>query len=146
MSTMKGQAAIEYLTQYGWMLLAAALVGSTVYTQIPTECSLDAQGLDENIKMVQIGINTDEELILSLRKRTPEPVEVKKITLNGSEEEINKSLSLSLESRNQKSTSLTQVERTEGCQKYRLTVVYDKGPIPSIKNTADLNIPVKISP
>lgn len=144
MSGNLGQAAIEYITQYGWMVLAVSLVGGTVYTQIPTSCNLQVQGFDEDVQISQTGINQDGELLLSLRKKTLDPVKVKQIRLNGSET-VYQNRTFNLEGTQEKAVEVIDVDRAESCQDYSLTVVYDKGPVPSVTQSVDVRLPVEIA-
>jgi len=139
-----GQAAIEYVTQYGWMLVAASIVGGTVYTQIPTACNLEAQGFEEDVEISQVGIDKDQELLMSFRRKTVDEINIKQVRLNGSET-IYQNQSFRLPRERSASTQLTEVERSTSCNNYQLTIVYDKGPVPSIKQTVDLRLPVSMA-
>lgn len=43
MKRMKGQSATEYLMTYGWAILAIAIVGALIYTQVLNNPSNDAE-------------------------------------------------------------------------------------------------------
>lgn len=45
---MKAQSAIEYLTTYGWMLIAASIVSGVAFSTISQECPESASGFVSN--------------------------------------------------------------------------------------------------
>lgn len=140
---MLGQAAIEYVTTYGWMVLAIALVGGTFYSQLPAPCNFEAEGLGNNDLAVQeIGITQNEELAISLRSLATEEVKVDQVQLEGNETVYsNGSITLynSVEP-----VSLGRAERTEECRDFDLTIIYDKGVVPNIQHSVDLRLPIQL--
>lgn len=67
----KGQTSLEYLTNYGWMLLAVALVGGTLYSQMGgRQCQLQTSGFSAPFPTVE-GLNQYENETLAMQVRNP---------------------------------------------------------------------------
>jgi hypothetical protein len=60
----KGQSAIEYLTTYGWMLLAVSAAASVTYTQIGTSCPFEIEGVSSSsgLSVEQLGAKEGEDI------------------------------------------------------------------------------------
>ncbi|QGA80385.1 hypothetical protein [Candidatus Nanohalobium constans] len=143
MAVWKGQSSIEYLANYGWMVVAVALISGTVYTQIPDPCNLEPQSLGtRDVKISEMGITTSQELALSLQSMVAEEVVIDQIIIEGNETLYNnqsKALYRSSEPFN-----LGGATKTEECNDFTFTVVYDRAEVPNIKQTTDIRLPVQL--
>jgi hypothetical protein len=138
---LKGQAALEYVTTYGWMLVAVALVGGSIYSQIDRPCNFDTRNLDTNNVVVdKVAVSGESDLMFSFRSMVIDEVKIQQVRLEGNETLYsNRTVRLSDSS---EPVELGNVEPTESCQDYEFTVVYDRGPVPNIKETATFKLPV----
>lgn len=138
---LKGQAALEYLTTYGWMLVAVSLVGGSIYSQIDRPCNFDTRKLDtEDIVVDKVGISDRDDLMFSFRSMSIDEIKIKQVKLKGNDTLYsNKTIRLS---ESPEPVELGNVEKTESCQDYEFTVVYDRNDVPGIKETAKFRLPV----
>lgn len=138
---LKGQAAIEYIADYGWMLVAVALVGGSIYSQIDRPCNFETRDLDTNEVVVdKVAVSDESDLMFSFRSMVIDEVQIQQVKLEGNETLYsNRTVRLS---EDPEPVELGNVEPTESCQDYEFTVVYDRGPVPGIKETASFRLPV----
>lgn len=140
--SLKGQAAIEYLTTYGWMILAVGLVGGTVYTQLPQPCNFEASIGSEHLMIENMGVTQRGELAVSFRRSVPEEVVIQQAYIKD-----NQTLYSNETTRIERTGTpirIGNVERTQDCQQYQLQVEYDKGVIPDIKKSTTLRLPITL--
>lgn len=87
---MKAQSAIEYLTTYGWMLVAVSAVSGVVYTQVGGQCVQSSTGFTGQDIQIQNfgGIAGSNELGLEIFNTRPEKIEVNNVTLSNSTDSV----------------------------------------------------------
>jgi len=85
---LKAQSAIEYLTTYGWMLIAASIVSGVVYTQIGAVCVDSASGFQSSsVGVNNFGLTADgPELALELENERANIIKIESINVTGEEE------------------------------------------------------------
>lgn len=89
MSGFKGQSGIEYLTTYGWMLVAVSVVGGTMYTQIDTGCRMGVDGFSGPFPVVdEVYQYENETLLLNVRNPDSDEIEVTEMVLREDGEEV----------------------------------------------------------
>lgn len=143
MTVRKGQSSIEYLANYGWMIAAVALVSGTVYTQIPDPCNFEAKSLGtRDVKIADLGITTNQELALSIQSMVAKEVVIDQIIIEGNETIYNNQSSTLY--RSGEPYKLGKATKTEKCNDFTFTVVYDRGEVPNIKKTTDIRLPVQL--
>jgi hypothetical protein len=79
----KGQSAIEYLTTYGWMLLAVALIGVSIFAIISgQQSSKEVSGFaEDDLRVTDFGSTTDGNLSLSFRNWNPDSASIKYVNI-----------------------------------------------------------------
>lgn len=71
---MKGQSAIEYLMNYGWMLLVVAIIGGAIFSTENSRCVEDTSGFTgSDISIEDIGIRNDDNVVLNIRNTAADP-------------------------------------------------------------------------
>lgn len=140
---MLGQSAIEYLTTYGWMLIVVAVAGSTIYTQLPSGCDLDANQLEAgDVQITDIGIDQDGNLMFGIRSATSEDIILKKIQLLGEKSVSNQTgTELGLDST---SIQVEKANEIEQCQEVEMQVTYDKGSLNNLQETTTIELPLEL--
>lgn len=89
MSNFKGQSGIEYLTTYGWMLVAVSVVGGTMYTQIDTGCKMGVNGFSAPFPVVdEVYQYENETLLMNVRNPDTDEVEIREMVLREDGEEV----------------------------------------------------------
>lgn len=119
---MKAQSAIEYLTTYGWMLVAVSIATGTVYTTMNDACVESTSGfVDTSLGVGDFGINTDNELSILVQNRRGEEIHVDKVKVGDSGElDIDQNISPGREG----SIEIEGFETTESCNEIDLAFVY----------------------
>lgn len=73
---LKGQSSLEYLTNYGWMLVTVAIVGGTMYSQIGgNTCRMQTSGFSAPFPTVD-ELNQYQNETLVLRVRNPDQEDI----------------------------------------------------------------------
>ena len=87
---MKAQSAIEYLTTYGWMLVAVSVVSGVAYTQIGSQCVKSSTGFaGQDIQVDNFGaLANSNDLGVEIINARPEAIEVTNATLSNSNSSI----------------------------------------------------------
>ena len=151
-SQTKGQAAVEYLMTYGWMLLAVATIGTTAFQMMGTECVPTETGFEgQDVQIDDFGVDADNDFQLAISNRGAETVEISEIMLQpeGTEEvdewdeidsevdEINpgQTVSLTIEE-----GGYTTDENS--CMEIDTELVYDTGPLENLQSSGTIIAPV----
>jgi len=88
MKSRKAQSATEYLMTYGWAILAIAIVGALLYTQVfqTKKCAEGAVGFPITGAVAPNGneysVSSSGNLLLSLKNTVGKEVTITNITLN----------------------------------------------------------------
>jgi PKD repeat protein len=80
---LKGQTSLEYLTNYGWMLLAVALVGVTLFSQMGgRQCELGTQGFSAPFPTVtDLYQYENETLGMQVRNPSEEQINLREVVI-----------------------------------------------------------------
>lgn len=85
MSASRGQAAIEYISTYGWMLLVLAVTMAAFYALTSGRCMKSDSGFGgEDIRLTDFGVTTSGELQVILRNAHSETLVVEEVRIAGS--------------------------------------------------------------
>lgn len=135
-----GQSSIEYLTTYGWMIVAASLAGAALYPTLSFGCDIQ---IDENtrtggIAVEQAGITGNGSFQVILDSDTREEVLIESLLLEKDDERIQVVSPQTISPGGEITYPVGQVEKTGSCQDYNVQVNFDKGPLKDQK--LNLNI------
>jgi hypothetical protein len=126
----KGQSSIEYLTTYGWMLLAVAIVGVTVFSVIGNEeevQQLSGFG-DEDLRVNDAEFTSDEKLSLSIRNWGEDKVDIQKVNLTVDGQEIEARLpdseTFPVNSRQQRSFNVCAKDQSVSGEEADIELIY----------------------
>jgi hypothetical protein len=86
---LKGQSSLEYLTNYGWMLVTVAIVGGTMYSQIggTNTCNIQTSGFSAPFPTVEDQYQYENEtLILQIRNPDQEDITLEEMVIRENNE------------------------------------------------------------
>lgn len=80
---LKGQNSLEYLVNYGWMIIAVAIVGSVIFSQIGgNDCTLRTSGFSPPFPTVEDQYQyKNESLLLNVRNPSEDDINLKEIVI-----------------------------------------------------------------
>ena len=127
---MKAQSAIEYLTTYGWMLVAVSVVSGVAYTQLGGQCVQSSSGfIAQDIRVENFGtLAGSNELGIELSNVRVEAIEVNNVTISNSTDSI--TYPISDGTIDPGSTGAVEVPgfvSSEECNSFDLEIVYSLG-------------------
>jgi hypothetical protein len=133
MRLTKGQAAIEYLTTYGWMLLVVAIVGGALYGFFQGQCLESSSGFSgSDIVVEDFGVDANGQLQVELQNANAERVNVTEITVYHEEtgqmvtENGGPAISVG-DTANTAVGPATTFTQTDGCNSFGMRITYDSG-------------------
>lgn len=83
----KGQSAIEYLTTYGWALLAIVIVGAVLMQMgiFSGQCPTSDTFTSQDVGFGEWAVNTDGDIVLSIENRQSSDISVQSINFTESD-------------------------------------------------------------
>jgi hypothetical protein len=132
MCTGKGQSAIEYLMTYGWMLLVVALIGGAVFSLVQGQAIESVSGFTgTEVSINDFGMNSDDELMLSIRNTAADRVKVKAVELEDPETGATTRVlsEKQIEVGDRKTVKVNGFETTSSSNKQNLKIIYGSGGI-----------------
>ena len=143
----EGQSAIEYLTTYGWMLLAVSAAASVTYTQIGTSCPFEIEGVSSSsgLSVEQLGAREGEDIKMVVESQTFEKIKINSISLESQYSDAEILPPVVIEGGESAVLDMGKVQTAETCETLDATVNYDKGPIQGQSHTVKLNGPMALN-
>lgn len=134
---MKGQAAIEYLATYGWMLAAVAMVSGVIYSSTGASfCNSQVSGFSLYSAQVQdFGLTADRPTLqLDIQNNDPQGYtqNLTRVVLQDRDEETSQrtlSLDRTLQPGQSQVVEVSGVESSDACNTMDVTLVYDRGDV-----------------
>jgi len=137
----KAQSSIEYLTTYGWMVIAVSLVGATIFTQIDIGgCEVQTSGFNPPSPIIgETGWSQDDSLLMSVENPRDEPIELREIeVIEDNQTVASIDLDKSIPGRADAQVSTDRFDRSENCNNRDLEVEYSSAGITQLKATGDI--------
>lgn len=126
-----GQSSIEYVTTYGWMVLAVSMAGAALYPTVNTGCSIqfDDTASTGDITIEQAGVTENGSFQTVLNSQTDEEILIESLRLQGPTGNLEVVQPQTLAPGADLVYEVGEVERTGTCQDYTINVQFDKGPL-----------------
>jgi hypothetical protein len=128
LQSRKGQSAIEYLTTYGWMLLVVAIVGAAIFTTISNTEGAQAniEGFGDDISVEEVQVNTDDNLVMSLKNKAAEGVDIHNVTFSadGNTAYNDTGISLSSDPEDTKTFTMQDVNSSDTSDTFNVVFTY----------------------
>lgn len=144
-STMKAQAAIEYLMTYGWMLVAVSVVGGAAWQTMGFQCVPSVSGFEgQNVHVQDFGLASENTMLLALENNGREDAEIDAVTVNATDAgEIRVSdFVVGPGSTESLSVGGGGFTGSEECSEFDLQIEYDYGPLDSIETQGTIVAPI----
>ena len=142
----KGQAAVEYLMTYGWMLLAVAIIGGASFQSLGFQCVPTVTGFEgEQIGLDDFALNSEGELMLLVENTRREDAEIDTIQVSDTEGTGEAAIfqDLMLEAGTDEDFALTSnIQGSEECNEYDVEINYDVGPLDDVVSAGSFVAPL----
>ena len=143
---MKGQSAIEYLMTYGWMLVAVSVVGSAIYSSVPSECQSSFEGFTGTSLGVENYAFTDSgDLKFSLKNFKEETITIDKLKVSSDSRERSKKVLTDIDYGSSAIIGLKGYSAGGECQDLDVKIVFDRGPLDNQKISGTIRAPVGVT-
>jgi len=125
-----GQAAVEYLMTYGWMLLVLSVVSGALYSMYGVECVKSASGFASTSMTVdQFGASADNNLSIVFENQDDERVDFDEVVIQHDGEEIPVRVDSVIEPGDTETVDIRGISPSSQCNEMDLTLRYDIGPL-----------------
>lgn len=142
-----GQSAIEYVTTYGWMLVAVSVAAGTTYSFVDFSCARSTSGFySESISVENFGVTTNDTLVISVKNEDYTNLEITGLNLSREDSYRYRNISTRVDPGKSSIVGLPGYELSEGCYKYEATLVYNRGPLEDQKLRGTIRAPIGPGP
>jgi len=138
---LKGQSAIEYLTTYGWMLLAVAIIGGTIFTAVQNSSQIQSvKGFtNADVRVENFGA-TNNGLKAEIRGAASETIVDANVSI------IDEETGITVDASKEKTIPVGEVEtltfenfsNSETINTYKVRVRYDSGALKNLTSAGTL--------
>lgn len=139
----KGQSAIEYLTTYGWMMLAVAIVGGIAYSNIQATCTRSTSDFyTDAIAINDFGIGGEGNFVLSLKNDRYTEIEFTKLNVTIDDQSKWKNPDKNLTSGESKQVKISGFQSTDACNTLDVRLTFNRGQLKDQKVTGFIRAPI----
>lgn len=147
MSQRLGQSAIEYVTTYGWMLVAVSVAAGTTYSVVDVSCRQSSSGFySESINVENFGVTSNDTLVISVNNDDYNNLEITGLNLSSENSQRFRNTSTEIGPGNTSAVGLPGYQLAEGCYEYDVTMVYSRGPLEGQSISGTLRAPIATGP
>ena len=130
MNPEKGQSAVEYLTTYGWMLLAFGAASYFAFNTMTLECVDELRGLHGgDIEVKDFGFGADDRLRISLKNTNSYNLTITEFNFSSDNKANINNSNIKFGPGKLKSLDFGGFENSETCDEFEIRLTYDKGSI-----------------
>lgn len=144
----KGQAAIEYVMTYGWMLVAVSVIGGAAFQSLGFQCVPSVTGFEgEQVGIDDFATTNDEEIVFLIENDGRQDVDLQQARITGDLGAIWTSGgdSFIIEPGNESSivTGQTGFQTAEQeCSEFNVDIEYDTGPLEGVESSGRITAPI----
>lgn len=141
-----GQSSVEYLTTYGWMIIAVAVLGSVVYTGMGPNCRLTVSGATGNFPTAaDIGQYSNQTVVMDIENPQDQQIDVNSINFsrNGTvlasvpvDKQINGEAS--------EPVSTDRFSTSEGCNSFTASINYQTEGLENLESSFEISGLIKL--
>lgn len=144
---MKGQSAIEYLTTYGWMVLAVAVVGGIAYANIQASCTRTyADFYTDAVSVEDFGLDGAGDFAVSLKNDRYQELDFNSINITIRDEyRAETGLSLNLKPGESGQIGVSGFDSSQSCNTLQVDLNFDRGNLSNQEATGIVNAPIQIN-
>jgi hypothetical protein len=145
LQSRKGQSAIEYLTTYGWMILAVAIVSGVAYSNIEGSCTRTSSDFyTDALAINDFGLDGQENFIISLENDRYTEIRLNNINVTIDEENRFKSIGENISSGSTIQLSVSGFDSIQACNTMDVRLNFDRGPLKNQEVTGFIRAPIGI--
>lgn len=147
MSKSLGQSSIEYITTYGWMLVAVSVAAGTTYSFVDFSCQRSTSGFySESITVENFGVTSNDTLVVSVNNDDYNNLSITGLNLSSEDSQRFRNASTDIDPGDSEAVGLPGYQLSEGCYEYDVTMIYDRGPLEDQKLRGTLRAPIATGP
>lgn len=126
---LKGQAAIEYLTTYGWMILVVGLAMTALYPQVEPECKVEVREdfRSSGLLLEKAELNKTGDFHVVLDSNADENITIKNVSISGNNQFTYKDEEKTIDPGSEIIYQVGEAERDGQCRTYELNLSFDRG-------------------
>lgn len=141
----KGQSAIEYLTTYGWMILAVAAVSGIAYNSIQSSCTRSFSDFyTDAIEVNDFGLRGNGDFLMSVENTGYSEIQFDSINISVNDQNAYKDLDLNLTSGSSDQITLSGFTSTQSCNTLDVQMRFDRGGLTGQEVTGIIRSPIDI--
>ena len=141
----KGQSSIEYLTTYGWMLLAVSIATGIAYNTVDISCTQSFSGFyTDALSVNDYGTDVQDQFVLSLTNQRFQNITITKLNVSSNIEYKSKSMNELIRPGQSKQIELSGFTASDSCTEMKVNLVYNKGSLSNQKLSAAMKAPIKM--
>lgn len=127
----KGQSSIEYLTTYGWMVVAVGVAGAALYPNVNIGCDTQIENdfRSGGIALEQAGVDQQGSFKVVLDSDTRQEILIESASIEGNNQMIEVVQPRILDPGADLIYPIGNVEKTGSCQEYKMNFSFEKGPL-----------------
>lgn len=142
--TSKAQSSVEYLTTYGWTILAVATVSTIAYASIQSSCTRSFSDFyTDTIEVDDFGME-GSDLVISVENTGYTELQFNSINVSARENYKYKSLDLNISSGNSDQISVSGFNTIEACSVLDVEMNFDRGNLQGQEVTGLIRAPIDI--
>lgn len=142
--TSKAQSSVEYLTTYGWTILAVATVSTIAYASIQSSCTRSFSDFyTDTIEVDEFGME-GSDLVISVENTGYTELQFNSINVSARENYKYKSLDLNISSGNSDQISVSGFNTIEACSVLDVEMNFDRGNLQGQEVTGLIRAPIDI--
>jgi len=128
--SLKAQSAIEYLTTYGWMLIAVSVAGGAVYSTVGSECIESSTGFTgSDVAVEDFGFSNSNSMDLVISNNAQDDAEIDEVEINSSTGEYRIVNGTEIAVGSEDVVTIPAVESSSECNSFDVSITYSQGPL-----------------
>lgn len=135
-----GQSSVEYLATYGWMAVAVTVAGAALYPTLNTGCNTEISNdiVAGGLSIEQVGTDTNGTLKVVFDSNTDEELQIEAIEMRGQDDQLTVVQPKMVPPGGNLAYDIGTVRKTTGCDNFRTTITFDKGPLQNQKKVLNI--------
>lgn len=150
MAIFKGQSSVEYLTTYGWMLIAVTVAGSTIYTQTDFQqgCTLQTNGFSPPFPTIKETYQYENNtVVFSLRNPSNDQVRINSIQIYEEGERIGSfTVNKQINGEASEIISTNRFKDSENCKTRRMEIKYSGNQLENLTSQGTIRGKIDLTP
>ena len=136
MNKNKGQSSIEYLTTYGWMLLAVGITGGAIFSVAGNQNLETVKGFSEtDVTVEDFAVTTDGGFDIILKNTGSETVTINSVNISENGDWSQWAGTQEIKVSNTQSVALANITESQNSDNLEITINYDIGGLEGLQTS-----------